>query len=158
MQSGLLLLNNQCVFSCSYIFRFKKKQTNYSNKGKINLLIWHVSHSMVYCQGVYVTIGNPAFCLFLCLTGVQFLAELQHGGDVSQQKIKCRPIRPREIGGVTLSDVLYVVYGLGCGYIGIFQYFDIMFLIWFLLWTLSSILLCKKLAGKLFELISCKNA
>ena len=28
--------------------------------------------------------------------------------DVSQQKIKCRPIRTREIGGVSLSDVLYV--------------------------------------------------
>ena len=39
---------------------------------------------------------NQAFFLFL-----------QHGGDVSQQKIKCQPIRTREIGGVTLSDVLY---------------------------------------------------
>ena len=54
-------------------------------------------------EGVYVTIGNPAFCLFLYLTG-----ELQHVGDVSQQKIKYRPIRTREIGGVSLSDVLYV--------------------------------------------------
>ena len=59
-------------------------------------------------EGVYVTIGNPAFCLFLYLTGVHFRGELQHGGDVSQQKIKCRPIRTREIGGVSLSDVLYV--------------------------------------------------
>ena len=55
-----------------------------------------------------MTIGNLAFCLFLYLTGVHFRGELQHGGDVSQQKIKCRPIRTREIGGVTLSDVLYV--------------------------------------------------
>ena len=54
-------------------------------------------------QGVYVTIGNPAFCLFLYLTGVHFRGELQHDGDVSQQKIKCRPIRAREIGGVSLS-------------------------------------------------------
>ena len=54
-----------------------------------------------------MTIGNPAFCLFLYLTGVHFRGELQHGGDVSQQKIKCRPIRTREIGGVSLSDVLY---------------------------------------------------
>ena len=27
---------------------------------------------------------------------------LQHVGDVSEQKIKCRPIRTREIGGVRL--------------------------------------------------------
>ena len=54
-----------------------------------------------------MTIGNPAFCLFLYLTGVHFRGELQHGGDVSQQKIKGRPIRIREIGGVSLSDVLY---------------------------------------------------
>ena len=58
-------------------------------------------------EGVYVTVGNPAFCLFLYLTGVHFRGELQHGGDVSQQKIKCRPIRTREIGGASLSDVLY---------------------------------------------------
>ena len=55
-----------------------------------------------------MTIVHPAFCLFLYLTGVHFRGELQHGGDVSQQKIKCRPIRTREIGGVSLSDVLYV--------------------------------------------------
>ena len=54
-----------------------------------------------------MTIVHPAFCLFLYLTGVHFRGELQHGGDVSQQKIKCRPIRTREIDGVTLSDVLY---------------------------------------------------
>ena len=29
--------------------------------------------------------------------------------DVSQQKIKCRPIRTREIGGVSLSDVPYIM-------------------------------------------------
>ena len=56
-----------------------------------------------------MTIGNPAFCLFIYLTGVHFRGELQHGGDVSQQKFKCRPIRTREIGGVSLSDVLYVL-------------------------------------------------
>ena len=53
-------------------------------------------------------IGNPAFCLFLYLTGVHFRDELQHGGDVSECKIKYRLIRTREIGGVSLSDVLYV--------------------------------------------------
>ena len=56
----------------------------------------------------YVTIGNSSFCLFLYLTGVHFRGELQHGGDVNQQKIKCRPIRNQEIGGASLSDVLYV--------------------------------------------------
>ena len=59
-------------------------------------------------EGVYVTIGNPAFCLFLYLTGAHFRGELQHRGDVSEWKIKCRPIRTREIGGVSLSDILYV--------------------------------------------------
>ena len=59
-------------------------------------------------EGVCVTIGNPAFCFLLYLTGVHFRGELQHIGDISQQKIKFQPIRTREIGGVTLSDVLYV--------------------------------------------------
>ena len=36
---------------------------------------------------VYVTIGNPAFCLALYLTGVHFWGELQHIGDVNEQKI-----------------------------------------------------------------------
>ena len=56
---------------------------------------------------VDMTIRNPAFCLLLYLTGVHFRGELQHDGDVSQQKIKCRPIRTREIRGVSFSDVLY---------------------------------------------------
>ena len=56
-------------------------------------------------------IGNPPFCLFLYLTGVHFRGELQHSGDVSQQKIKCRPIIAREIGGTSLSDGLYINYG-----------------------------------------------
>ena len=37
---------------------------------------------------VYVTIENPAFCLFLYLTGVHFRGELQPVGDVSEQKLK----------------------------------------------------------------------
>ena len=61
----------------------------------IRNLIWAIWN--LWLEGVYVTIGNPAFCFFLCLT--------QHGGDVSEWKIKCRPIRIREIGGVSLSDV-----------------------------------------------------
>ena len=38
---------------------------------------------------VYVTFGNPAFCLFLYLIRVHFRSELQHIGDVSEQKINC---------------------------------------------------------------------
>ena len=60
-------------------------------------------------EGVYVTIGNPAFFLFIYLTAVHFRGKLQHGGDVSKQKIKCRPIRTRGIVRVSLSDVLYVL-------------------------------------------------
>ena len=63
-------------------------------------------------EGVYVTIGNPAFCLFLYLTGIHFRGTLQHGSDVRQHKIKCRPIRTQETGGVSLSDVLYGCYFL----------------------------------------------
>ena len=55
-----------------------------------------------------MTIGNPAFCLALHLTGVHFRAELQHVGDVSEQKRKYGPIRTREIGGARLSEALYV--------------------------------------------------
>ena len=58
-------------------------------------------------ESVYVANGNPGFFLFLHLTDVHFRLELQHVGDVNQQKIKCQPIRTREIGGVSLSDVLY---------------------------------------------------
>ena len=38
---------------------------------------------------VYVTFGNPAFCLFLYLIGVHVRGKLQHVGDVSEQKINC---------------------------------------------------------------------
>ena len=34
-----------------------------------------------------MTIGNPAFCLGLYLTGVHFRGELQHVGDVSEEKV-----------------------------------------------------------------------
>ena len=54
-----------------------------------------------------MTIGNPASCLALYLTGVHFRGELQHVGHVGGQKIKCRPIRTREMGGVRLQDELY---------------------------------------------------
>ena len=41
------------------------------------------------------------------LTGVYFQGKLQHIGDVSEQKIKCRSLRTREIGGARLQDELY---------------------------------------------------
>ena len=57
-----------------------------------------------------MTFENPAFCLALYLTGLHFRGELHHVGDVSEQKIKCRPIRTREIGGARLLDELYGMY------------------------------------------------
>ena len=49
-----------------------------------------------------MTIGNPLFCLALCLIGIHFRGELQKVGGVSDLKIKCRPIRTRERGSVRL--------------------------------------------------------
>ena len=49
-----------------------------------------------------MTIGNPAFCLALYLIGVHCRGDLQHVGDVSEQRIKRRPIRTQEIGGAIL--------------------------------------------------------
>ena len=59
---------------------------------------------MVFYEAVYVTIGNPAFCLVLYLTAVHFRGELQHVCHVDGQKVKSRSIRTREIGGVRLQD------------------------------------------------------
>ena len=47
-----------------------------------------ISESHDYQEGVYVTIGNAAFCLTLHLTGVHFRGELHLTGDVSEWKIK----------------------------------------------------------------------
>ena len=55
-----------------------------------------------------MTIGNTTFSLALYLTGVHYRGELQHVGDVSEQKIKCWPIRTWQIGGARLKDKLYV--------------------------------------------------
>ena len=55
----------------------------------------------------YVTIGNPDFCLALYLTGIHFWADLQPASHVGEQKIKYRPIRTREIGGIRLQEKLY---------------------------------------------------
>ena len=52
---------------------------------------------------------KPSFLPLLILDWRTFPGELQHGGYVSQQKFKCRPIRTQEIGGVSLSYVLYVM-------------------------------------------------
>ena len=59
-----------------------------------------------------MAIGNPAFCLFLYLTGEHFRGELQHIGDVSEKNIKCWPIRTREIGGARLQNGLYVSHNI----------------------------------------------
>ena len=58
--------------------------------------------SNIMYEFVYVTTGNSSFCLALYLTGVHFRGELQQVGHVSEQKIKSRPIRTREIGGARL--------------------------------------------------------
>ena len=44
--------------------------------------------SSVLYEVVFMTIGNPAFFLALCLTGVHFRGELQHVAHVGEQKIK----------------------------------------------------------------------
>ena len=54
-----------------------------------------------------MTVRNPAFCLALYLTGVHFRGKLQYVGHTGGQKIKCRPIRTQEIGGVILQEELY---------------------------------------------------
>ena len=54
-----------------------------------------------------MTVRNPAFCLALYLTGVHFRGKLQYVGHTGGQKIKCRPIRTQEIGGVIFQEELY---------------------------------------------------
>ena len=54
-----------------------------------------------------MTVRNPAFCLALYLTGVHFRGKLQYVGHVGGQKVKRRPIRTQEIGGVILQEELY---------------------------------------------------
>ena len=52
-------------------------------------LLYFFSSSIIYFgqkEVAYVTIGNPAFCLALYLTGVHFRGKLQHFGDVREQK------------------------------------------------------------------------
>ena len=67
---------------------------------------------------MYVTIENPAFCIALYLIVIHFRGELQHVGDVSEQKIKCRPIRTRTIGGARSSVELYAkIFRTACEFI-----------------------------------------
>lgn len=42
---------------------------------------------------VYLTIGNPTFCLAFYLTVVRFRGELHNVDHVSEQKTKCGPIK-----------------------------------------------------------------
>ena len=56
-----------------------------------------------------MTIGDPAFCLALYLTGVHFRGELQHVRHGGEQKIKCSPIRNQEIAAARLQEELYVI-------------------------------------------------
>ena len=45
---------------------------------------WYTGKTLPKREVVYVTIGNPAFCLAVYLTGVYFRDELQHIPDVSE--------------------------------------------------------------------------
>ena len=56
--------------------------------------------------------------IFNCRT---FSRGVQHVDDVSEQKTKCRPIKTWDIGGVTLSGVLYV--NLPLAYVNQFNFF-----------------------------------
>ena len=61
-----------------------------------------------FSEIVYVTVGNPAFCLALYFTGVYFRGELQPFSHVDGQKIKCQPFRTQKISGVRMQEELYV--------------------------------------------------
>ena len=78
-----------------------------------NFSFSYSSNFIYFCivEGVYVVIVHTAFFLFLYLTGVHFrLSYSTVVTSVSKKSAKnqCRPIRTREIGGVSLSDVLLV--------------------------------------------------
>ena len=57
-----------------------------SSEVSLELFIIETLLSLLTLEAVYVTIGNPAFCLTLYLTGVHFWGELQYVGDFSEQK------------------------------------------------------------------------
>ena len=45
------------------------------------------NHELIHCEVVYVTIGNPDFCLALYFTGVHFRGELQHVGRCNNSSV-----------------------------------------------------------------------
>ena len=57
--------------------------------GKNDAMDYEASNIVKKIEVFYMTIGNPAFCLFVYLIGIHFRGDLQHVGDVSEQKIKC---------------------------------------------------------------------
>ena len=57
--------------------------------GKNDAMDYLASNIVKKIEVVYMTIGNPAFCLFVYLIGIHLRGELQHVRDVSEQKIKC---------------------------------------------------------------------
>ena len=62
-----------------------------------------------------MAIGKPIFCLSVHLTGVHFRDELQHVGDVREQKIKCRSNQELEnkwCQAFRRTDSLSEYYGL----------------------------------------------
>ena len=56
---------------------------------------------------VYLINWYPIFYFIFCLTGVHFRGKLQHFGHVSEQKMKCGPIRTQKITDIWLLDELY---------------------------------------------------
>ena len=71
------------------VFAIVKEMILLHWKTKILKVILVIKAPFETVEVVYVTIVNPAFCLFLYLTGVHFRSKSQHVGDVSEQKIKC---------------------------------------------------------------------
>ena len=60
---------------------------------------------------VYVTIRNPAFCLFLYLTGVHFRGELQHVGDVVSKKSSADQSElEKQVVSDCKTDYMYMIY------------------------------------------------
>ena len=116
--SEKLITERECSFSYFYLGRIRKMlhsfrmhEALFTKKFRFVLnyfalipAFWNLFSAIwnLLYEVVYVTVGNPAFCLFLYLTTVHFRGELQDAGDVSEKIIKCWPIKTREIGGVRL--------------------------------------------------------
>ena len=86
------------LLSCSndsQNYEWKKLNTEETEKKekKFKLRYWfldfswkHNTHMVTFVRRCLCDNCTPRFCLFLYLTDVHFRGELQHGGDVSQQK------------------------------------------------------------------------